>query len=214
MSSLLWKMLLGAGGGASQVAPTLILDNFADTNGVLLTDHVIAPTNTPATAWANLVGTQDIQSNRATLKTITGAICGAVVDAGEADVTVSGIINIGSTIVDDHYGTGFILRATDLNNLWWCVIRRIDTNFSLYERNASVDTVRATIDFTPTVNTEYALEVVCSGNTITATLDGANQIQYASATFQNTATLFGIRHLVLNLPVTKPYVDTFQVTAP
>ena len=55
----------GPGLAVATGVTTLILDQFTDTNGTLLTAYTIAPINTPGASWGFLANQFEIQSNRA-----------------------------------------------------------------------------------------------------------------------------------------------------
>lgn len=191
-----------AGGGGPT---TLISDAFTDTDGTNLSAHSISPTNTPATSWSILSGAFDINSNRAR-QTGTGTIV-AVVDAGQADVTISCVLRMLST--SDSPAIAF--RCSDASNFWIATLVGGAT-FDLYEYNAATLTQRATTPFVHTINTNYTLQVVLSGTSITATVDGGNQITYGSATFNQTATKHGLRSN--NGSANEMLWDSFTITQP
>lgn len=188
---------------------TLILDQFTDTTGVALESHTIAPTNTPATVWSRIDGHFDIQANQANGDLGPIVVYGVyVTDPGTADVTIqcdiTPIAAPGRQCV-----TG---RLTDANNNWRIGVRGDGSNsFEILERNAGVQTVRATVTVTITPGVTYTLKAIFSGSTITATINGGNQISYNSATLNQTVTKFGID---TGTGVTGTRYDNFKVTSP
>lgn len=193
-------MLLGAGGGAA--APvTLLSDTFTDTNGVLLANH----TMDLGPGWTVLEGTSanmTIDSNQA--KCVTSNPGTIVADAGDADVTLyySGYFASGEAV-------GGIVRATDADNYW---LADVGTgNVILYEKNAGGFTNRAAHGAGVSASVYHEVVITAIGQTITVTVDGTISIQYASASFQATATKHGLRFGGAGTDLR--YADTFRVDA-
>lgn len=162
---------VGGGGGV------LVLDNFTDTNATALSAHSIAPTNTPATSWTNDEGTLEIQSNKARPSADTG-VRSSSVNAAVADCTITVVVRRG------NLGDGGIkFRQQDSANYWIADFLSSTNTFKLYEKNAGTYTERASTAITFTVNTDYTMQVVLSGNSIIATLNGGDTISFTSSSF-------------------------------
>jgi hypothetical protein len=172
--------LLGAGAGGAAI--TLLFDTFTDANGTALPAHTMDVGGT----WSvDVAGTYTVQGNRANFVNSTGGNL-AWADAGQADVTLTAVVNISSA-----YG-GVVLRFSDANNYWLVFLDNPDGAFQLYEKNAGSFTQRASLNTTISTNTDHTLSVTAGAATITATLDGASQISYGSATDNQTATKCGL----------------------
>ena len=112
----------------------------------------------------------------------------AWMDSGEADVIISCQVKGNVSNIP-----GIIARLSDSGaNCWLISVSPAGDVFTIVQREAGSNTTRATTSVTIDAGTFYTIVVTLSGNTITATLNGGNQIQYTSATFQNTATKHGI----------------------
>jgi hypothetical protein len=176
---------LGLAGGA--VAPTVLLqDSFTDTDATALTSHTMdvgAGWSVTATAssWA-------ISGNRAVLT--KGGITRdfAWADAGQADATAQ-VTAQGS---DNNNHPALLLRVTDGSNCWIAYLNIATDTATLFERNGGTFTSRGTSSPNLVAATDYLVAAVCSGDSIAVTIDGANAINYASASFNNTVTNFGL----------------------
>lgn len=180
-------MVLGIlfGDVQSQVSsgPTTYLqDSFTDTNGTNLNAHImdVGP------GWTIDAGTFDIQSNQG--RVTSAGVSVASADASHADVTAT----VKTTVAGVSDSPSLLIRETDSNNHWIAAIITT-SSFDLYEVNGGSFTQRATTLFVATLNQQYTIRAICSGASISCTLDGANNISYGSATFNQTATRFGIR---------------------
>lgn len=187
---------LGVSGGAAH--PTLIYDTFTDSDGVALPSHTIAPTNTPATSWSAQSGTATISSNRA-ISSSSPAIY--TVNAGQFNVTVS----LTGNLQGPGGSIGVVLRWTNSSNFWF--VRFTGTGFGIFEVNGGTQTQRASTSVSLLAGTDYPLVVVASGTSITATVNGGNQISYNNATLNQTVTTHGLRFSLNDV------VDNFRVSA-
>lgn len=182
----------------------LILDQFTDADSTSLDAHTIAPTNTPATAWTEQTGNWQITGNQACVA--VAALNGlATCNPGVADCALSASVKVtaGATTSRD---AGIAARYSNTSNYWTIGINATDGAFRITERNGGTDSVRATVSLTISASAEYTIAVTLSGATISATLDGANPISYASATLNQTSTIHGIR-----ARATTDRVDNFRV---
>lgn len=177
----------GGGNGGAVADPTLLYDTFTDTNGTNLTAHTIAPTNTIGATWTTLLGACTVVGN--TVRRAGGANPDAdVYESSRADVVIAQTHRHGTSYTENFV----ILRCTDSTNFWHVKTTATDNYWRITERNANVDTVRASAAKTIATATDYAIVVTAQGATISATIDGGTPISYASATFNQTATKHGI----------------------
>lgn len=171
------------GHGLLVVGVTLpITDAFAAANGTNLNGRA---TDTGGASWTVQAGSFDIQSNRANVTSVVGSQ--ATVDSGAADCTIT---VIGNTPAGG--APAIIFRFTDTNNFWYARISEGGNTWAIVENNAGVFTTRATTAVTIDPATDYTLQIVLLGQSITGTVDGANSINYASAAHNQTATKHGI----------------------
>jgi hypothetical protein len=169
------------GGGGSNV-----LDQFTDANGTALAAHAIGPTNDPATAWAVDEGSFAIQGNKARASTST-AVNSASCNPGVADCTLTCTVRFASGTID----LGVKFRGIDLDNYWLADLRKTDGTFKIFEKTGGTYTERASVAKVPAANTDYVIQVVLSGNSMVATVDGGSSINFTSAV-RNTAVRHGI----------------------
>lgn len=137
--------------------------------------------------WTAQAGVIEVQSNKAKALTLSGGTAVATVQSGSADVVTEATVNPGSPSANAIY---LVFRYTNATNFWF--IYFTSGHFSIYEKNAGVNTARADIALSPVANTDYRIVVVCEGTTITAYINNANKITYASATLNQTVTVHGI----------------------
>jgi hypothetical protein len=192
--------LLGSGG------PTVLLkDTFTDSNGTALHLHAMDV----GAGWTEQNGTWQIQSNAAQ-RTNAAAAPGnvATANAGNANVTISLTINFAAS--DEG---GIIARFQDISNFWLFDMEPDGPNgYSIMERSSGSWITRASGSFTFSLSTNYTIQLVCSGTTLTGTINGGNTLSYASASDFQTATLHGIRFGNSNSLAN--FIDNFQVTNP
>jgi len=175
---------------------TLFYDTFTDTDGVSLPSHT-PDINLPGNPWVNYRGPYTCQSNKA-LTTQSGGY--SAVDVGLADVIISALV---ATPNDNK--VGIFPRYAASNSSWVVCIEEDSDKFRIYEYSG-VFTLRAETDVALTAWTQYTMVVTCNGSTISGTIDGANEIAYASATRNQSSTIHGIRGQ--NLASTH---DNFQI---
>lgn len=170
------------GARRSGAAGPLILDQFTDTNGTGLASHTIAPTNTPATAWTVRQGSFSIQSNRAQCSTSFTDL--VTVEAGIADGTFSVVIIPTADSLTNGVDQGLVLRQTNTSNYVEVVIQ--GQMFKAFEVGGGftlLDSEAVTI----TAGVSYTIEVIVSGSTYTATLNGGSMLSFTSTKNQSTA---------------------------
>ena len=162
----------------SSVLQPTVLDTFTDANGTALTAHT---SDVGASAWAFYDGTADIQGNHANVVSLTSGQFAAAKDSGLSDCIAEAITVLAAN------NQGVIVRATDASN--YILIYNTINNFYIYTQVAGTFTLRASISQTKAANDK--ISVVCSGNDITAYMNGGYRITY-NTTFNNTATKHGL----------------------
>lgn len=182
-----------AGGGNGGGGPTtLIEDAFTDTDTTALSAHAIAPTNTPSTSWANIkiltsasAANNTISSNQALLSI---GQTGAVVDAGEADVTVTV-----DWIPQSGNNRGRLIgRYSSDGNMWYVAMNEFGDDIAIYEVNADVEIERGTaVAFDWVDLTTYEVQLIMSGTSFEALVDSVSKVTHSSSVFQ-TETQHGI----------------------
>ena len=180
---------------------TTVLDTFAAANGTNLNGR--APDyNGAGAAWSVLAGSWDIQANEANSTGV--ALSQASIESKRANALITAGVKVAT-----GGRVGLFVRVTDTSNGWYIWLRDDTAQFELIERVAGVDTQRAVAAFNPTPSTVYQIAVKLQGQTIVATLDGANTITYTGAASNASATKHG---LVANLAANR--VDNFKVVIP
>ena len=171
-------------------APGVLLldDSFGDTNGVLIPPH--APSVGPG--WVALQGTFIIEGNKAQPNTDVDDDK-IVMNAGWANVTVSAVV-VPTSGNGGFSDPGLALRVTDNTHLWVVDLSVAATNnFTLYENVGAGYVSRATATVTAVSGTQYTVEIVCQGPTITGYFAGVQQWSYLNALSNVGATRFGLR---------------------
>jgi hypothetical protein len=172
-----------------------VLDNFHDVNNTLLSAHT-PDVHPGGSAWAQVSGQFSIQGN--TLQNTSGTSTGSTVywiDSGRADMTLTASLTTGTVNTGAGIGTQFdlVFRFQDSSNYWLLqsVSGSSGNQFNLIKQVAGVFTTVSTTSFTPASSTGYALKVVCSGSSITATVNGGHTLT-ASDSALSTKTGVGI----------------------
>ena len=165
----------GAGGGAA-----IVLDTFTDADAAPLQSHT--PDTYPSTGWTVGGGSITISSNEALLN----AISSYFIESGLSDCAVSCDIKYSV----NNYADLCFRRSG--SNFWMVEIGQTPYNVvKLYEMPAA--TLRGTGSTVLSSGTFYTIKVVCSGTSITVSVDGgADEISYTSSTYL-TQTQHGIR---------------------
>jgi hypothetical protein len=177
--------LSGLSGMVPSGSTTVLQDNFVDTNGTSLAAH----TMNVGPGWTISSGTWTIQSNAAENTAGTSTIVTS--DSGQSNVTISATVTIPTSATGSY---GLAARYTDTSNQWRIgVTLGSSGNFTITEDAAGTVTTRATGSVTINANTAYTVQAVMSGTTITATVNGGNQISYGSASSNQSATKHGLR---------------------
>lgn len=165
-----------------------VLDDFIDSDGTLLEDHVPAPINTPNQPWEVYAGTWEIEGNKLvkTAHANTHEVC--AIDVGSADGTVTVDLQVP---VGGGY-TGVAVRSPDNDNGWYVELSGPGQQLILYEVSSGSFTTRDVQALTLVNGTTYTVAVELNGTTITATCDGV-VVTYGSATAFQTVTKHGLR---------------------
>lgn len=188
-------------GGA--VGP-VVFDSFSDPDGTLIENHIpdIAPVGS---SW---IGGQIIKDNTAqsTYDTIS------VIETGLYDAIITAVLQVDSYAAGVHTRqTGLIVRWTDASNFFRINVVPYNNSFYFLTYNGGVASVGASVNVNIEYGSVHTIRVVLSGMTITATLDGGNEITNSTAHNQ-TATMHGIATF-RNTGAYQPpsYVDDFKV---
>lgn len=167
----------------------VVQDTFTDTDGTSLDVHT--PDTQFSGGWTEVTGNWGITGNQASIGAARDN-ANATIQTGEADCTITVEALSAVTSSGGTRDTGIAARHSDTNNYWRIGINDFDEIFRITERNGGTNTTRASTSVTINNATYYTVQVVLNGSTITATLDGANEISYGSATLNQTATVHGI----------------------
>lgn len=92
-----------------------------------------------------------------------------------------------------------MIRRTDDNNCWIVRMDQTGSTIKLFQKQAGVETERATAAQTFTNGTQYRVVAVCFSNTIELYVANVAKGLYASATFNNTATSVKVSHAGVDL---------------
>lgn len=155
-------------------SPFLFQDTFTDTNGVLIENHT-PNVDSQGGGWVKVLNDIDIQSNRAN-KSLSASVL-YIADMGQTNMTVDVTVNMQDAGAGRFQG--LICRSSaDALTRFDCLISAGSNASRIIENGV---TIRAS--GTPTINTsqDYSLEAVCSGSSITFTIDGGNTLSYNSA---------------------------------
>lgn len=169
---------------------TQVSDTFTDTNGTAIASHT-PDVDVVGGGWTEVIGTDwTIQSNTANTTTLDGT---ASIDCGAADINLSCEADSNALSSAEIQSAGLCARLSDANNFWAIIINDIGNTFRISEKNGGTYTTRASASVTINGGTFYTLTAQLSGATITAQIDGANEISYGSATLNQTTTVHGIK---------------------
>lgn len=182
----------------------LFYDSFTDIANTLLTAHT--PDIAVAGGWTFQAGKSfSITATNRAVATVVQSLAWANVN--QSAVTVTDTISD----LDTNNNRGVAVRLSDANNYW-----RIDlangTTFRIVQIQGGGPIVRASLGVVYASGATGDFRVVTAGNTITAyvAINGGaeNMISYGAATFNNTATRYGIYSQTIN---TKDIHDNFKV---
>ena len=174
--------LLSGGLAAPAPAATVVVRcTFNDANDTNLNSYSWADPDDirpGANQWDNWTSTWSCQSQYGQAAAGDGVLTRLV--CGYADGTLSADINLITT--SSTRPRGLLYRLTDISNFWLVGFLRSDNTFGIFQKASGSWAARDTVAFTYTAGQDYAVQVVLNGNSMIATLDGANQVSYSSAT--------------------------------
>lgn len=136
--------------------------------------------------WTEHIGDFDIQSNKAEAD-------GTVQSQATVDSLLANCIIDCAIVIDDTtVAHGILIRYIDNNNFWFFLYDNFP-EVRLIQRELGGNTVRATTVIAALGDgTIHDFRAITDGNNIDCFLDGGDKTAYASATFNNTATRYGI----------------------
>lgn len=185
--------------GTQPLTGVTVTDTFTDTDGVLIAAHT--PDTAPeGSSWSSASTYLSIISNKL-VKSATAGIVTTYIDARAFDVKIT-VTCTNNASESSTMGSGISLRKDGA--YYYNVLFNVFTKLFFI---TSVSTVVASTEIaTLAADTPYTLVVTASGPTITATLDGGNEISISNATNKLGATYHGI-----TLQSTGAYADGFQI---
>lgn len=188
--------------GTQPLTGVIVTDTFTDTNGVTLKNHTpdVAPEGSSWGGYSIYDGVGTIGSN-----TILGPAYG-IIDSKAFNVTVT----LTCTNSGDEY-SGIILRGSlSSSDSYHVYVSADDDQFVImrYSSGGSATKV-ATKSVTIDAATAYTIVATANGTTISATLDGGNDISYSSATLNLGSTYHGLR--IYSGSGLGDYADNFQI---
>lgn len=187
--------------GTQPLTGVTVTDTFTDTDGVTLKNHTpdVAPEGSSWGGYSIYDGTGTIGSN-----TILGPAYG-IIDSKAFNVTVT----LTCTNSGDEY-SGIILRGS-LNSAdsYHVYVSADDDQFVIMRYSGANATKVATKSVTIDAATAYTIVATANGKTISATLNGGNDISYSSATMNLGSTYHGLR--IYSGSGLGDYADNFQI---
>lgn len=178
----------------STIATPIILDDFNDTHGTGLQDHVLdVPATTLWVVQVALMGIDTATGSQAkvTMSDIAGRAV-STVETSNANVQVTCKHTMGSG--NGGFG-GIVLRYLDVSNYWYVGLSRDADTLTISEVKNGSTIIKETVAFTVDVDVQYTLEVTAAGPIISARVISPTIItalSHASATFQQTLTKHGL----------------------
>lgn len=140
-----------------------------------------------------LAGTRfEIQGNQAA--SVDSAATTRAMAFEPIDTLVSDIVLTGSAKHSNGY-TGFFVRGTDINNSWWIVMAggAFTQEVRIFKREGGSLTSLANQNAANNTSTLYPFSITANGQSISLNWNsGGASISYNSASFQETATQFGL----------------------
>lgn len=167
-------------------------DSFNRANGPLgSTDG--SGTKDPA-AWTTAVGTFAIASNVATVSALAHPVWSGIFLMASASVDLgTGNVDLSITLPNASGHTGLLFRFQDASN-FWMFYANAPSNYTVQEVKAGLLLGGTSAALTP--NNNDVLRLLANGSSITAFVNGVQQISVTNSDFQ-AATKHGL------------YVDTF-----
>jgi hypothetical protein len=178
-----WVVYQGDNSKPPPPPPIVSQDHFVDADGTALAAH----TMDIGTGWSVIQGTWKIQSNRAQ-QTGTLPYQNALTDCGVSDCTIQCALTWPAS---GNFAAGLAIRAVDSDHSWYARVNNVSGNFILVERNTG-DVIRDTATYAPTPGATDTITIVCNSDTITATVNGAHQVSYHPATYNQAVTAHGL----------------------
>jgi hypothetical protein len=158
----------------------LLRDTFTDANDTQLTNH----TMDIGSGWATSLGWwADTQSNQARTN---ARYC--FTDASMSNASAGVEVTLSTSA--DSSTHKLLGRYTDTTHYWDADIRQDIDQWRIVEMNGT-GTLRASGTPELSASGTRTLRLAFSGCTVSACLDGANELSYASASFNASATYFG-----------------------
>lgn len=190
---------------AVSASPWAFYDNFTAPDGTLLSVHplVIGPSSWTMSGTATFT----ILGNAAFSTTDNAGGNVAYINTGANDCTV--YIKLPTAPTGPGY-CGIAIRFQDVNNRYALIVNHGDAHWYLSQLVAGVGGNVEAVAGGPVQNGDI-LSVNCSGNNITAFVNGTQVYQYTSATQFHTVNNFG---LFQNSHDTSGSFDDFRVTIP
>ena len=175
-------VVAASGGTLNDLLQPVHFSSFDAANGTSLDAY----TPEVGTGWTEHTGNMDIQSNRANL--VTGA-SKCTVETGLSDVFINCVLN--ATVPADT--VGLMCRYSDVDNYWLVYLQEHAAleKFRLYEVNAGITTLRASVTIGLSSGVDYQVRVALNGTSITCHIADEEVISYTSS-FNQTETRHGL----------------------
>ena len=199
----------------------VVYDTFTDTDGTLLSDHT--PEIYPAgSSWGGGAATNltIINTNAACSPALYGTSLGCGIDTGLVNCKITATVKAYYRNANTNYrNSGIRLRCNsaadssynDSSTWYGVVVNSCSDKFQIIEKaSGNSFTVLSETSVTMDLATSYTLVATVSGTTITATLDGANEISYSSASVNSSSTIHGVKPTTYD-DMKTPMVLDFQV---
>ncbi|GAG99703.1 unnamed protein product, partial [marine sediment metagenome] len=158
--------------------------------------------------WVEQSGAWDIQSNKAECD-IAGT-GNATVDSGISDCLVDCSMVGRRTDGSNRVSPGEIFRYSDETHFWMLFLDLEGNNVEIYENDAGF-VRQAQTALVMNFDTEYDARAILDGQQIDAFVDGGSKASYGSASFNETATIHGIRASINGTPPSEPTYENFAV---
>lgn len=189
----------------SSVLQPAAFSTFTASNGTSLD----AITPEVGGTWTEQAGDWEIQGN----ETIVNAA--AVVGIATASTSIADAI-LDADVTPGVTGTtmagGPLARYTDTTH-WWSVLTNVvDDEIQIWEVNGTASK-RAATSVTVDSGVQYAVRMVCYGQTIDGFQDGANKTTYGSAALNETETTHGMRSVQTGAITTETKIDNLAIYA-
>ena len=199
----------------------VVYDTFTDTDAVLLSNHTpeICPSGS---TWGGGAATNltIITTNAACSPDWYSTSMGCGIDTGLVNCKITATVKAyGYNSNFNYRNSGIRVRCnsaadseiSDSSTWYGIVVNSHSDKFQIIEKaSGNSYTVLSETSVTMDSETSYTLVATVSGTTITATLDGANEISYSSASVNSSSTIHGVKPSTYN-NIKTPMVLDFQV---